>query len=124
MSLHFIHHIVLVVSDIKQTAEFYRKVLGKPEEKGRYSIMYHIGKTKLFLTLPYGKLSKKDRFDPNRIGLEHLAFGVNSLGELKKIEKHLDEQEIRHSGIHIDKHSRKEKIWLDDPDGIRMEFYL
>jgi glyoxylase I family protein len=31
---------------------------------------------------------------------------------------------ILHSGINIDSHSQREKIWLNDPDGIRLEFFL
>lgn len=120
----FIEHIVLVVKNLKRSKEFYSKIFGNPEYSDEYSFMFRIGETKLFLCLPYGKLPKNDRFNPNRIGLEHLAFGVRSLRKLKEIEQHLDKQKIKHSGIHIDKHSKKEKIWLDDPDGIRLEFFL
>ena len=120
----FVHHIVLVVSDLKRSEEFYSKIFGKPKFSGKDEYMYMLGKAMLFICSPYGKISKDDRFNPNRIGLEHLAFGVKSLKALKKIELHLNKHKIKNSGIHIDKHSKKEKIWLDDPDGIRLEFYL
>jgi hypothetical protein len=29
-----------------------------------------------------------------------------------------------HSGIHIDSNSQREKIWLNDPDKIRIEFFI
>ena len=81
---------------------------------------------KIFFVLPYNtEFTKRgDRFNPSRVGLEHLAFGVSSLNELKKINQLLTDNSITHSGIHIDKHSQKEKIWLNDPDGIRIEFFL
>ncbi len=120
----FIEHIVLVIKDLKRSKEFYSKIFGKPEYSDKYSFMFIIGETKLFLCLPYRKMPENDRFNPNRIGLEHLAFGVKSLKLLKDIEKHLNNKVIRNSGIHIDKHSKKEKIWFDDPDGIRLEFFL
>lgn len=86
--------------------------------------MYHIGETKLFFVLPYGSLAKDDKFNPNRIGLEHFAIGIRSLEDLKEISEQLEKNEIKNSGIHIDKHSGKEKIWLNDPDGIRVEFFI
>jgi len=53
-----------------------------------------------------------------------LAFGVQTAEQLQQIQTTLDDSSIKNSGIHIDKHSSKEKIWLDDPDGIRLEFYI
>lgn len=119
----FIDHIVLVVKNIKITKRFYTKIFGNPDHQSKFFLMYLVGKTKLFLALPYGKLPKNDKFSANRIGLEHLAFGVPSLKILKQISSHLSKARIAHSGIHIDRHSKKEKIWLNDPDGIRLEFY-
>jgi glyoxylase I family protein len=49
---------------------------------------------------------------------------VRTLEELKSIRGQLDSAGISHSGIKIDHYGRKEFIWLDDPDGMRIEFYL
>ena len=96
----------------------------RPAYGGEAKVMYHIGPTRLFLTLPLGEPLPNDKFDPKRIGLEHFAIGITSVEDLKEIEKVLNEGSITHSGIHIDKHSGKEKIWLDDPDNaIRVEFF-
>ena len=119
-----VDHIVFVVSNIKRTEIFYSKFLGKLQGKDKESVWYEVDSIKLFFVVPWGKLPPRDRFNANRIGLEHFAFGVGSLGELKKIETLLKKGKIKHSGIHIDTHSKKEKIWLNDPDGIRIEFYL
>jgi len=120
----YVDHIVLTVSNIERTKDFYSKILGDPDYLDEHSIMYYLGETKLFLVLPYGILPKDDKFDPNRIGLEHLSIGVVTLDDLKEIERTLDKNSIKNSSIHIDKHSGKEKIWLDDPDGIRLEFFI
>jgi hypothetical protein len=40
------------------------------------------------------------------------------------IEAQLGSAGISHSGIKIDHYGQKEFIWLDDPDGMRVEFYL
>lgn len=121
-----IDHLVLTVSNIKITKEFYTKILGEAEFTDEESIMFIINNTKLFFVLPYNTefIERGDKFNPSRVGLEHLAFGVSSLDELKKINQLLTDNSITHSGIHIDNHSQKEKIWLNDPDGIRIEFFL
>ena len=119
----FIDHIVLVVSDIRRTKDFYSKIFGEPGYQGEASVTYNIGRTRLFLTLPHVALPPNDIFSPNRIGLEHFAIGIESVDDLKEVEKTLNEGSIKHSGIHIDSHSHKEKIWLDDPDKIRIEFF-
>ena len=120
----YIDHLVLTVRNIDTTADFYAKIFGKPDYQDKYQIMYHIGQTKLFLCLPHGTLPQDDKFNANRIGLEHFAVGVQTVEQLQAIQKALDSNSIRHSGIHIDKHSNKEKVWLNDPDGIRLEFYI
>jgi len=119
----FIDHIVLVISNIRRTKEFYSNVFGEPSYQDEASAMYQIGPTRLFLTLPHGTLPTADTFSPNRIGLEHFAIAIETIDDLKEIEKILNAGSIKHSGIHIDSHSHKEKIWLDDPDKIRIEFF-
>lgn len=120
----FVDHIVLVVSDVSRALKFYSKLLGAPVFSDDDSMMFVFGVTKLFLVRPYGQLPIGDQFNANRIGLEHLAFGVQSLNDLNDIETHLNSEGISHSGVHIDSHSHREKIWLNDPDGIRLEFFL
>lgn len=116
----FIDHIVLIVKDVATTEKFYSSFLGKPIQLEKEQVAYKIGETKLFLGLPYGKYKTSDK---DRNGLNHLAFGVRSLKELKECEKILKKAKIKNSGIKIDKYGKKEFIWLDDPNGIRIEFY-
>jgi len=118
-----IDHIVLIVTDIKRTTKFYSSFLGKPEAGSEHSVNYIVDGTKLFFVLPYKKI-KNNVFQSDRVGLNHLAFRVNDLQELKNIMKKLDTAKIKHSGNKKNKYSKKEYIWFDDPDGIRLEFYL
>ena len=118
-----IDHIVLIIKDLKKSEKFYSAFLGKPTHKDKYSIAYQIGETKLFLGLPYGKLKRKI-FDKEEIGLNHLAFGIRKLPELKALEQTLKKARIKNSGIQIDKYGKTPFIWFDDPDDIRLEFYL
>src|SRR5580698_5422615 len=120
----FIDHLVLVVSDIGRTREFYSKIFGDPAYQNERSLVYNIGPTRLFLVLPHGELPAGDVFSPNRIGLEHFAIGIGSVEELREVAQVLDAGRILHSGIHIDSNSQREKIWLNDPDKIRIEFFI
>ena len=82
--------------------------------------MYMTGDTRIFFAVT----SDPGTLDKEKIGLNHLAFGVNSLNELHQIETQLEKCGIAHSGIQMDQYGLKEYIWLDDPDGMRIEFYL
>jgi len=119
--MEFIDHIVIIVNDVKRTADFYSKFLGKPIQMDKEQVAFQVGDTKLFFGLPYGVYG---RYDKDNCGLNHLAFGVTRLEELKYFEGVLNKAQIKNSGIKIDKYGKKEFIWFDDPDGVRLEFYL
>jgi len=121
MKPKFVDHIVIIVKDVKRTADFYSSFLGEPIQMDKEQVAFQIGKTKLFFGLPYGEYEK---YDKDKYGLNHLAFGVGSLNELKKFKGILDKNGIKNSGIKTDKYGKKEFIWFDDCDGIRLEFYF
>ena len=118
-----IDHIVLMIMDIEKSTDFYSKFLGKPIFKDKDQVAFQIGQTKLFLGLPYHEL-KDNELNKDRIGLNHIAFGVTGTEELKNMRDKLDKAGITNSGVKIDKYGNKEFIWFDDPDGVRLEFYL
>ena len=117
----FIDHIVVSVKNLKKSTKFYSAFLGKATES-KWDISWKIGDTKLFITSPYKKFPLA--FDKHNIGLNHIAFGVKTIAELKNFEQKLNKAKIKNSGTQIDKYSTKEFIWFDDLDGIRLEFYL
>ncbi len=115
-------HLVFRVGNLSNTERFYTTLLGQPTHRTNDSIMYRIGDARIFFTpcdraasLPYEK---------EAVGLNHLAFGVPTLEDLQVIQKQLDHDGIANSGIQIDQYRQKEFIWLDDPDKMRVEFYL
>ena len=121
MQPQFIDHIVIIVKDKNITKDFYSKFLGEPEEAYEDSISYKIGDTKIFFGLPYGH---HEKYEKDNTGLNHLAFGVSAVDELKELEARLNIGGIKHGGVQIDMYGGKEFIWFDDPDGYRIEFYL
>ena len=117
----FVDHLVFRVRDLQMSERFYTQLLGLAPRRGPDSLMWQVGDTRLFFT----KSSAGDsRYDKEQVGLNHLAFGLRSANELSTIVKRLDTAKVRHSGIKLDHYGNKEFVWLDDPDGIRIEFYV
>jgi len=120
MKIEFIDHIVIIIKNVQHTEKFYSNFLGQPIYHAEETVVYQIGDTKVFFVLPYGEFEKTDK---DKSGLNHIAFGVRTLEELKSFENLLNEASIQHSGIKIDKYGDKEFIWFDDPSNIRVEIY-
>jgi len=119
-----IHHIVFTILDLKKTERFYTQIFGQSLYSNANTAMYQVGQTMLIFTQKEEENHVATKFNPSNIGLEHIAFGLKNLEELKEVEQVLIDNNIQNSGIHIDKSSKKEKIWLNDPSNIRIEFYL
>ena len=117
----YIDHIVISVNNLRKSVIFYSSFLGKPRV-GKDEVFWKIGKTKLFITKPYIKTAKS--FNKHDLGLNHIAFSLKNLKELRIWENRLQKAKIKHSGILINKYSHKQYLWFDDPDNIRLEFYL
>lgn len=120
--INFIDHLVFRVSNLSKTESFYTVLLGQTPEYAEDSLSYVMGNTRLFFT-PAAK-RETELYDKENIGLNHIAFGVRTVPELQAIQKQLDTAGIVHSGIALDPYGLKEFLWLDDPDGLRVEFYL
>jgi catechol-2,3-dioxygenase len=118
----FVDHVVFRVADPSRSEKFYTALLGPPRQQNADSNMYQVGDTRLFFTRC--ERPRSGNPDKEEIGFNHLAFGVQTLADLRKIQAQLDAAGISHSGITIDYYGNKEFIWLDDPDGLRVEFYL
>jgi catechol-2,3-dioxygenase len=116
---NFVDHLVFQVSDMDRTNRFYSPLLGEPYAAEDY-VMYSVGDTLLFFT---PAVENAESFNKERIGLNHIALGVRSLDELKDVESQLNQAAIVHSGIKLWQDVTP-YIWLDDPDGIRVEYWL
>lgn len=118
----FVDHLVYRVANLRATERFYTALLGPPFHRTDDSVMYQVGCTRIFFTCCVQ--ADPGLFDKEKVGLNHLALGVRTLKELQLIQKQLDSAGVSHSGIKIDRYGQREFIWLDDPDRMRIEFYL
>jgi glyoxylase I family protein len=117
----YLDHIVFRVRETAETERFWDAILGKPVFKDEKSLTYVVGTTRLFFTpSPH---TSANSYDKECIGLNHLAFGVRSSKELRKMLGHLNDAGLENSGVKIDDYGNKEFICLDDPNGFRVEFY-
>lgn len=118
----FVDHLVFRVAELDRTERFYTALLGQPAQRAEASVMYKAGDTRLFFTS--ADEQQDGPYEKEKVGLNHIAFGVRTLEDLKAIQEQLGIAGISHSGIMQDKYGMKEFIWLDDPDGLRVEFYM
>lgn len=105
-----IAHVRLTVTDIERSRQFYERVFGWPvllevpdnaDESTRSQlsflfggVIYDLGGTLLGL-----RPVATDRFDEDRVGLDHIAFRLSSKAELESAAAHLDELGVAHEPI-------------------------
>jgi glyoxylase I family protein len=129
-----VHHLRLTVTDVQRSREFYTGLLGfevaaespppgDPAADEVFSILFGgivMIRGNLIMGLrpmaPAG-----DRFDPDRVGLDHLSFGVASREELEEAARLFDERGVTHGEI-----TRLPSFGIDvlpftDPDGVQLE---
>ena len=107
IDLGAIHHIRLTVTDIERSRKFYTELLGfevaveapashDPKSDPSYPVLWGgvvMAKGSYLLGLrPVA--AKGDRFDEDRVGLDHLSFNVESRAAMNAAIKLLDERGI------------------------------
>ncbi|HLD51048.1 hypothetical protein A3K34_02040 [candidate division WWE3 bacterium RIFOXYC1_FULL_40_10] len=116
-----IHHIEFTVTDLEQSKRFYSKFPGfKVVAEYPNFVMFQANEFYLGLTDHKGCVTN-DKFSEFNVGLDHLAFGVSSLEDLREVASFLDSQKIPHSEINV--LSNGTHIFtFRDPDNIQLEF--
>jgi catechol 2,3-dioxygenase-like lactoylglutathione lyase family enzyme len=62
-----------------------------------------------------------DRFDPDRVGLDHLSFGVARREDLEQAARLFDEHGVTHGQITRLPSFGIDVLSFEDPDGIQLE---
>jgi glyoxylase I family protein len=134
-----IHHIRLAVTDVDRSKAFYTEVLGfevavdapPPPDDAHHDdiadslqggvILMHQGMFFGLRPVDSDRAAGRDRFDPLRVGLDHLSFSVPTRSDLDAAARLLDEAGVDHGPI-------RELVPLGlcflaffDPDGIALE---
>jgi glyoxylase I family protein len=123
--LQGVGHIALTVTDPKRSADFYNRlfdaqtVLTVEDEIGPLTIC--VSPAMMFGFRTHPSTGEADRFDPARIGLDHLGFHVADRQQLEAWRVRLDEQGVTNSGIIEDETGLH--LNAKDPDNIALEFF-
>ena len=117
-------HLGLRVSDLGRAKRFYIDTLGfglLRESSGAIFMDAH----GLLIALigPAEQTDSTDRFNPFRVGLDHLALGVADLRDLDGLQRQLDAAGVPNHGIEQDSATGATYISFYDPDGIAWELY-
>ena len=125
LNVHGLHHVALRVTDLARAKAFYTETLG-------FQLVMDL--PTLAAVAGYGivigmrgdqeQTPRGDRFDPYRVGLDHLALAAPDRAALDGLKATLDAAGVRNNGVEVDAVSNAPYISFYDPDGIAWEFYV
>ena len=118
------HHLRLTVTDPVRSREFYGLLGFQVAMELPDGVLMSNGT--LLLGLRTGpdpaRVRREDRFDPNRVGLDHLAISVAGRADLEASARLCDDRGIAHGEIvDLGADFKLYVMMLEDPDGIQVE---
>jgi glyoxylase I family protein len=121
-----VHHLALTVTDLGRAREFYTGLLGFQPlmELSPSRVLMGNGSAVLALSLAPdpSRAPRGDRFDENRVGLDHLSFSVGERADLERAARLLDERGVSHGEIEdLGEATRMYTMAFRDPDNIQLE---
>ncbi|HTE83532.1 MAG TPA: VOC family protein [Dehalococcoidia bacterium] len=85
-----LHHLALRTTDLERAKQFYTQTLGfSPVFEAEGVIIVDAGGTPLGLRDADAQTPASDRFNPYRVGLDHLALTVPDVASLEDLKRHL-----------------------------------
>lgn len=122
MHIKELGHVVLYVSDLERSANFYRDTLGFPEiQRGRDAAVFSAGRThhELLLLEVGGEPVTHSRPKP---GLYHIGFKIGDSPQAARLAyRELAEKDVTIIGT--GDHGVTHSIYILDPDGNELELY-
>ena len=121
---HGLQHWAIRVSDIERAKRFYGETLGfellrEQQREDDVVLNFRVGDSWFGIRGGHANTAPDDRFDPFRVGLDHLALHVSSADELPRLMEELDAAGVPHSGIQSE--FGAQFICFKDPDEIPWE---
>ena len=134
-----VHHMRMTVTDVERSKAFYTEVLGfevavdgpPPPEDASHDeivdslqggvILVHQGMFFGLRPTDGDRAAGGDCFDPLRVGLDHISFGVPARADLDRAVALLDERGVDHGPIRDLTPLGLSFLAFFDPDGIALE---
>lgn len=119
-----VHHIRLIVTDPVRSRDFYTRFLNfTVAAELPPGFVLTNGHILLGMTSAWDKSQaiENDRFSPNRVGLDHLSFSVDSRAELEKAAALFEQHGIEHGEVRDLPPFGITILSFSDPDGIQLE---
>ena len=134
-----VNHVRMAVTDVARSKAFYTEVLGfqvaldapPPPESEDHEILVDALQDGIILVhegLLFGlrpvddeRVRTGDRFDPLRVGLDHISFNVPARADLERASQLLDERGVEHGPIRDVPSFGLCFLAFFDPDGIALE---
>ena len=120
-----VHHVALRVSDFARAKRFYTETLGFPLlMEVPNLLLFAAGGTPFAIRGPDQKTAAGDRFDPFRVGLDHIALACTDDAELERVAAALTAAGVENTGVKLDDALGKRYVAFKDPDRIAWELYM
>jgi glyoxylase I family protein len=120
-----VHHIALRSTDLARSRHFYVDTLGfAPVLEGPNIFLFLAGSTAIGVRGPEVGTPDGDRFDPLRVGLDHVALACGDEQELERVASALAAAGVENTGVKLDETLGKKYVAFKDPDRIAWEFYM
>ena len=139
MAVTGLHHVAIRVQDPARSRAFYENVLGlsflelpvgtemTSSWRGAPSegtlLATQAGDTFVILEPPLEGTPEDERFNERRIGIDHLAFGVDDRATLDELVERLRAEGSETAGVEHDPVLDKDYVAFRDPDNVQWEFY-
>ncbi len=120
-----IHHVALRSTDMQRSKRFYTETLGfeilleTPE-----LFLFKAGDAAFGVRDRDAQTPAGDKFNPFRVGLDHVALACDDEAELDRVAKALTEAGIENTGVKTDATLGKKYVAFKDPDRISWELYM
>ena len=117
-------HLGLRVTNLARAKHFYVDTLGcQLIRETHEGILINVCGMLVALYETNSYSASHDRFNPFRVGLDHLALAVENPSTLEDLKRDLDAAEVRNNGVEEDPETHDKYISFSDPDGIAWELY-
>ncbi|MCA1555373.1 MAG: VOC family protein [Acidobacteria bacterium] len=119
------HHISLRSANLERSKRFYSETLGFSIIKETDALfLFMAGNTAFGVRAPEADTASGDKFNPHRVGLDHIALACADETELERVAAALTEAGVENTGVKLDETLGKRYVAFKDPDRIAWEFYM